>query len=393
MKQIKIIAFKEIKDIFRDKRTIVLSILIPWLLFPAIFYLMNTNLKTTTAQNKKYRSALVTPPEISINYKSKSQNNNIQFLHLQQLLRHEKITMLSITNPAADLKKGQIDLVLRYHKPKPNDAKKYPQILLQYNNTNMKSIFCVDFVATLLQKKQQNIPVNPVFTIKKTSIFSPALGNGHIVLSILLPALLFLFSVSTTMATAADLSSGEKERNTLESLLMNPIAPSKILIGKIVATSIIGIIGVTSFFAGIYLSYKINPHFFSQSDMAVKLSPLAASIILGFALIVILISAILELTIGVFAKTTREAQVYYLPILLLFSAIGYSTMTVSAHSFPGAYEYIPLFNIALTIKMLSLNIISTTWILSVFLQNLLVIGLMYFISLKLFKNEKNQFAY
>lgn len=362
MKQIKTIFLKELKEAFRDKRTVLLSIVIPLILFPLVFYFMNFNNKSNKDRSKNYKIYLD---------ESASYFENI-------LKDDEKIIIIKELNSNNSVKNKELDLIVEKNKN---------TYTIRYDNTNTKSIFAMGYFESIIAAAHGNTQKID-YEIKKVSIYDDTIASGLIILSILLPTLLFLFSASAPMATASDISSGEKERLTLEPLLTNPVKKYKIIIGKISTITVIGTLGVISFLTGVFIAYKITPEFFSQGDIEFSILPISIAIIIIFGLTLVMINGTVELTIGIFSKSIKEAQVYYLPYILINSSIGYATMSINPHDFSIFYRFIPLFNIAILIKQLCMNIIEFKWIFFTFIQSCVYIIIIFYFLLYIFKNEK-----
>ncbi|MBN1498710.1 MAG: ABC transporter permease [Spirochaetes bacterium] len=364
MNLIKIIFLKELKEIFRDRRTVILSVIIPLILFPMIFFFMNTNSKADRNRQREYR---ISCEKISSDI-------------MEILNANEKITVISLPDSSDSLKNGNLDAILAFE-----DGTYF----IKYDNTNTRSIITAEFIQTILQNIYSGgLPADSKVKIIKSSVYNESLAAGFIMLSIMLPTLLFLFSASTPMATAADLSSGEKERFTLEPLISNPVNYSCFVAGKIIAVSVTGVIGVLSFMTGVFISYKLTPEFFSPDTLEFALSATSILLIILSALFLVIIASTVELTIGIFAKSIKEAQIYYLPVLLINSAIGYGTMIVNPYDVPDFYRFIPLYNISVLIKQFSMNIINTEWVIITFVQASFYIAAVSFTAVYLFRHEK-----
>src|SRR5439155_321983 len=73
---------------------------------------------------------------------------------------------------------------------------------------------------------------------------SPTQAAGNSFLSFFLPYILITMSLTGGLSAALDSSAGERERKTLESLLLTPAPRGQILIGKILAVSLISLTAV-----------------------------------------------------------------------------------------------------------------------------------------------------
>ncbi len=109
------------------------------------------------------------------------------------------------------------------------------------------------------------------------------------------------------MALSLDMSAGERERGSLEPLLINPIAARKLLAGKWLAAAAFSMLAVIITFTGYLLSLKFFP--FHTLGMAIRFG--LTEFLLASLLVIptsFLFAGVLLFT-GLFAKTFKEAQV------------------------------------------------------------------------------------
>jgi sodium transport system permease protein len=123
-----------------------------------------------------------------------------------------------------------------------------------------------------------------------------------------LPYALILGLFMGSMYLAIDTMAGEKERNSLESLLLNPIKRSHLLIGKLMATISFGLMTmlitlitfklVMPFMPLEKLGMTLDLGFKNLSILALVLAPLAV------------LAASLQTIVATFSKSFKEAQTY-----------------------------------------------------------------------------------
>lgn len=138
------------------------------------------------------------------------------------------------------------------------------------------------------------------------------------------------------MAMSLDMSAGERERGSLEPLLVNPIAPQKLLLGKWLAASVLSMAAVVITFASYLVTLNIFP--FHTVGIAIRFGP--AEFLLACLLVIptsFLFAGLLSLS-GLFARTFKEAQItaslmiFFVmlpPIILLFKPMKSSLQTMA----------------------------------------------------------------
>ena len=271
------------------------------------------------------------------------------------------------------------------------------EIIITADNSRRESVSAASVIGSLFaaQSGAEETGVNaggggePLFSVSSRALYPPEIGSSMLTLSIILPLLLMTFTSVSTTAVAADLGAGEKERQTLEPLLANPASRIQILAGKFLAVTIMGIAGVLSFTAGIVISYCINPDFLGTGPLVftVKGIPLAVLCIQTLFLSMIFGSA--ELALSIFARSLKEAQLMFIPLLMVSMACGYSvTMITPESSAAEILRHIPLVNIGLLIKELSLGTASAAGIIVTLTWSVLYITLFLAASLAFFSSEK-----
>ncbi|MCP3675253.1 MAG: ABC transporter permease [Gammaproteobacteria bacterium] len=123
-----------------------------------------------------------------------------------------------------------------------------------------------------------------------------------------LPYALILGLFMGSMYLAIDTMAGEKERNSLESLLLNPIKRSHLLIGKLFATISFGLMTMTI----TLITFKLVMPFMPLEELGMTLN-------LGFKNITILtlvlaplavLAGSLQTIVATFSKSFKEAQTY-----------------------------------------------------------------------------------
>ncbi|MBP6703249.1 MAG: ABC transporter permease [Vicinamibacteria bacterium] len=140
--------------------------------------------------------------------------------------------------------------------------------------------------------------------VAERDLATPA-GRAATVLA-LLPIFVLLAAFIGGMSVAADLTAGERERGSLESLLLNPASRLTIVLGKWAAASVVGLATVA---LTIGVSHAMLRHPRVQAiDLPVGLSGADA---LQMALVLApltLFASALQILIGLLAKTYKEAQ-------------------------------------------------------------------------------------
>jgi sodium transport system permease protein len=163
-----------------------------------------------------------------------------------------------------------------------------------------------------------------------------------------LPVIVLFVIVTCGLLPAIDLTAGEKERGTLQTLLCAPVRPLELVAGKYLTVVVASLIGAAAnlLAMGFALSRQVAA---LGDDLELGLS-FSTGITLFVAIVpaALLLSALL-LGLGVFARSFREAQSYLTPLLLVVLVPAMATLLPGVELSP-ATALIPIANLSLLIR-------------------------------------------
>lgn len=118
------------------------------------------------------------------------------------------------------------------------------------------------------------------------------------------------------MGVTIDMTAGERERGSLEPLLINPLSRSELVLGKLGAGLIPTMISVLVALAGFAAVINLSP-LERQLGVSLRLDPLAFGAIFLITLPMILLAGALQMIIATSARSVKEAQSYlgFLPLI------------------------------------------------------------------------------
>ena len=341
-----IIFKKELMDIFRDKKTLVFTILLPIILYPAMFKIIDSTMKDTTKSIEK---------NITIAYKG-SESSSV-YLMLKKL---NNITIDNTGNSNEKLKKGKISLIIET--PEDFDLKisnkTEATIKIIYDRDSNKSALASSLIKDNLDNYNKSIVYDRLnengidtniltpFQVKEETLNNQddnAIAFG--ILSIL-PTILIIFMISPTIGIAADLVAGEKERNTFEALLSTSVGRMSIFWGKLMAISSVAfitlIITLTSMIASMLYIFSIEG----------KLSiPIVAFGVIGIVSLFVLISlSSIEISISMFARSMKEANTYLGGFIIPVMILTYIPFMMDSKNIGFLFFNIPIVNAVVVMK-------------------------------------------
>ena len=123
---------------------------------------------------------------------------------------------------------------------------------------------------------------------------------------------LFVSMMLTAAATVGiDMSAGEKERGTLETLLSSPATRSEIVVGKSLVIALAGMVSALASMVGVYLVVRFGASEIPPEVMEFVGSVLTAKVIAMVATLLVPLAvffATAVLAVAIVAKSFKEAQ-------------------------------------------------------------------------------------
>ncbi len=183
------------------------------------------------------------------------------------------------------------------------------------------------------------------------------------------PALLVIMAVTGAFYPAVDVAAGEKERGTMETLLICPATRTEIVLGKFftvmcfsMSTALLNLLSIGT--TGHYMlsargGSVVSGTMAKMGEITLPSAPALAWLLVLLIPLSALFSA-LCLALATFARSSKEGQYYLTPLLMV--SIGLTVFCLSpaveiypVHQASWFYSVMPVVNIALLLKALLLN--------------------------------------
>jgi sodium transport system permease protein len=348
MRELIVIWLKELRDTIRDRRTLTVMVLVPILLAPAL--LIGMNALASSNANKPVHVAVsgaAAAPEL------------VQFLRSQP-----QVIVDLRADPTVEVKDGNADagLIIAPDFAGRIAAGKAGRIKVLTDATKLGSSRADAAITNALDQYRTQVVTNalrahgmdpalltPVDRVSVDIATKQALAGS--VLSLLLPLFIVMYSMMGGMYAAMDLSAGEKERSTLEALLLSPASRLQITLGKLLAVSTVGICTVVLAVASLVVAMRQVPISLREgTDLSFSWSADTVALVVLLGILLAVAFAALELALGIFARSFKEAQNYITPLYLV--AILPVAALASIPDFKPALAFflIPALNAALVFK-------------------------------------------
>jgi len=203
-----------------------------------------------------------------------------------------------------------------------------------------------------------------------------------------LPYMILLLCLQGAMYPAMDLTAGEKERSTIETLLVNPVSRLDLILGKYVATAAMAMATAVFTLGGEVAFFAWAADRFAKGLIPVHVDPLAALVGLLLLLPVALLFAAVLLAISLYARSLKEAQSYLGPLMMvvIFPAV---VSLIPGVGLDWKLAFAPVFNVTLLMKAALLQDFSQPGLMAaVFGINLVYAALALWAALAMFRREQ-----
>ncbi len=326
---------KEILDILRDKKTILMMIVIPLILYPLIFlgsFVLASSIASASTENT-YRIGF------------ENVENRMEMMEVfDRAAKEYEYDFVYVTPDTENttFEEALSDEVLHaYITQTEEDGKTEYHVV--YTSSSVDSSTASGMLMDMLFEYREHLrktqleelgmdteiylyPISYDYEDKATN--EETVGS---LFGTILPFLLISSILMGAMYPAIDITAGEKERGTLETLLTLPIKNVELITSKFLATSTIA---TAAAFLNVLSMGILGAYFYGSiaagSETAVDFDVLsylpAIGIMLLCAIVFAMFSSAVCLCVCIFAKSFKEAQNYTTPVMLVFMFSGMAGM-------------------------------------------------------------------
>lgn len=275
-KHIMIVFQKEMKDSFRDRKSVLTNILLPLILIPLMYFFMNMAMQGASKDVEENMKITVISKDIE----------QAEEFTKQNIIGEDQIEMVRNDEETAKtaLMDGEINCIIIY----PDDFFEKLEkgetsgIQIQYNSLKNSSALGMQKLQTkilglnqsLASQKLNQMNISPeILNLVNTEITDASLEESggkqaNEFLMMIIPMYLVIVIVTAGVPLAVDVIAGERERNTFEALLSTKANRLSILVGKYLSILVFSIIAIIMSFIGLILGILLNPEMFTQGRRA-----------------------------------------------------------------------------------------------------------------------------
>lgn len=345
---------REILDILRDKKTLVMMILVPIILYPLLIVGMTVLMTSIMAsqEEKTYLVAFENDAALATEVERIFAENEEDLTY--------KIEIVESSDCKAELEALELDAYV------VNDANGNIQInylSAKDNSTTAMSVLrdALDIYEDELREQRVSEAGLDVETIlnpievqnEDLSTTEESIGN---IIGSMMPFLIITVILMGAIYPAIDVTAGEKERGTLETLLTLPVTNFEMIMSKFLAVSTIAcasaVLNIFSM-AGA-MAFLVTSSFSAAAEdlnIAIDFQNFIPGIL--FTIVVMMFFALLVTAVCmctcVFAKNFKEANNYITPVMLVFMFGSYAPMLPDLE-LTVQTAAIPIVNVALMVE-------------------------------------------
>ncbi len=299
---------KEVRENLRDRRSLFNSVLLGPILFPILF--IGLAYFAGSKQQERAEKVLEVPV-----VGAEHAPNLVSFLEQQGL-----VILTAPENPEAAVRAQKMQVIIRIPEQFPEqwingkpavveviaDPSRRESDIPMQRVKGLLYAYGAQIGQLRLQLRGVSPTIRTAIMVKDVDLSTPQ-SRGMLVM-IMLPYVLMITAFTGGMHLAIDSTAGEKERKSLEPLLINPVPRWQIMLGKMAATATYAFASLSLTLLAFRFAFPLLPTGALGVDLNLS-ARAVGGILLAISPVVVLAAAMLT-TLAALAKSLREAQSY-----------------------------------------------------------------------------------
>ncbi|MDX1342358.1 MAG: ABC transporter permease subunit [Reinekea sp.] len=382
--------FKELREMLRDRKHLLVTILLPIFVTPLMMF--GVGALQASAQQERDQEVLRYTLIESITLPGLRDQ-------LAENPRLDEVALDAIGNTQEAITQGELDFAIQISR----DNDQY-QVDVDYKDTAIGQSK-VARIRAILDTLADNIIADRLNQIgveqdKVDAFLTPiVLQDNNLAsrqenigqaLGSFLPFLIVIWMISSAIAISSDLVAGEKERGTLETLIISPVPLLDMVVGKWL------VITLAAWFAGmltlvsLWGATAVIGLVINNSDFNELLSVFSFLTVMVAAVVMLptagLVSAVFFVSAS-FAQSFKEAQSYASGLMLLFFIPMFTTIS-GALELNGPTSLLPIMNTSLAFTELLKGTLAFGYVIPIVVSNALVIFAVLVGAVALYRSER-----
>ena len=389
---------KEILDVVRDKKTILMMVVLPVILYPLLF-LGIMQVMTMISQSQQEQTYYIAYQEVS----DENRQSLNDWMNGEQDELDYNIKEVKSQNPQKDLEEETIDAYITtkvtdsqityeiHYLSAVTNSVTVSDMLEEEIDTYAKQLAEENAAAAGLDVQKVLYPVTTKFVDASSS--ESSIGS---ILGSIIPFLMITSILMGAMYPAIDATAGEKERGTLETLLTLPVGNMELIMSKFLSVATIAVISVLMnviSMGGIAVYMYATISALSESASGFRFGSFVPAILISIVCMIafaLFMSAVV-MCICAFAKSFKEANNYITPLTLVVMLTAYIGFIPNIE-LTAQTALVPVANICLLMKALLVFKYDFSLILIVLLSNVIYAFVAVWLLGKIYNSESILFG-
>ena len=369
-----IVLKKEMLEILRDRRSMI-TLLMPIIMFPLLFSIINFQLKAAKKDDNEKTVLSITDENIKL------------------LFPENKFDFCLTDTPENAVAEGKADCAVLNGEN---------GLCVAYDASSVKSTTALNSVVTYLNMMRESAVYNEIVncggnadilneTLFEMRVISPESGNGSSsVLASLAPSLLIMLIFGGGMSVAVDAFAGEKDRKTLENLLLTKVRRGSLYSAKLTNVVIVSLVSMITSISGYLIAISLNKDIlliFGESELILPPITVIMLILLVVTTTAIFASALMCF-MSVASRGAKEAQLKLGIISAIPSILSLIVMYTENAKVSIGMMFVPILNSIAFIKLAFSGVMNNLYMITATISNLAYALALSLIALRLFKREQ-----
>lgn len=344
---------RELMDIFRDRKTLIMMVLVPLLLYPLLIVVMTliTSAVVSKQEEKLYEVAF---------YQVENEEKIVDILKKNKEELSYELKVIESEHPEKDLTEKKLDAYVT-SEMKEGKTQYYIHFLSAETDSCTAAEVLYDgmglFREQLRKEKVEELGLDETAVLypisyEQTDMSTKEESMGSMLGSII-PMLMITSICLGAIYPAIDVTAGEKERGTLETLLTLPVTNFELIMSKFLAVSVIACISAFLNIISMAAAFGFMFSFLADGTAGMSFDPVSFLPAIFISIVIMLVFALFVtaacMCVCIFAKSFKEANNYITPVLLVFMFASYTAM-LPDFKLSTTTAAIPIINVTLLIK-------------------------------------------
>ena len=342
---------KDLVETLRDRRTVVMAFVVPALIYPLLFTLLGSVATDKRGQLERTRARVAVwgpVPATALEAVEREARADV--------VDQREVPPAAPETEARRLVEAKTVHVVLLTPPGASGPSTPIRVLADSTNVDSDAMerrvshALNDRGAELLRQRMTALGQDASAAVPldlKEEDLADAARRGASFAAALLPYLLLVLVATSGFYAALDLTAGEKERGTLQTLLTAPVRSVEIVAGKYLAVLALTLAATVCNLGSIALALARGTAAMG-AGARFSLGLLGAGAIFLSVLPAALLIVAILMAVGVLARSFREGQTYLMPILLLVMLAGFASFLPGAELTAGT-ALVPLLNVTLLV--------------------------------------------